>query len=292
MHAKKNNKQIMIFLNHIQNIDKRILYIVMIAVISIPLVIMPNYHPNHIFKEVTDAYNTIESVDENKIVFISTVWSGSTAAENGEQTAVMVKHLFKRNKKFVIISWDQAGSKLTYDLIKSISEEYKKKYGYDWVHLGYKIPNLQTLLRGFGTDFKATFKSDYFNTPLENIPLTKNIKNSSDFGVVIDITPSATIEAWIAYFCEPYKVKLIYCPAAVQAASAYPFLDSGQISGMLNGVIGAAQYETLIEENKNPTKAGAVSLSLSLAHILVLLLIIIGNMAYFIERKLRLGKND
>ena len=264
--------------NILQYIDRRILYVLVAVIVSIPLAIMPNYHPKHIFKEVTDAYNTIENTPKDKVIFISTIWSGSTAAENGEQTSV-------------IVSWDQAGSKLTYDMVSSISKEYKKKYGDDWVHLGYRIPNLQTMLRGFGTDFQGTFKTDYFNTPLNNIPIAKHINNAKDFGAVIDITPSATLEAWIAYFCEPYKIKLIYCPAAVQAAAAYPFLDSGQIAGMLNGVIGAAQYETLIGEDKKATKAGAMSLSLSLAHISVLLLIILGNTAYFLEKKLRSKEN-
>lgn len=273
-----------------QKIDRRVLYLIVAIVISVPLVIKPNYHPDNVFKEVTDAYNVVEGMPNDKVAFLSTIWSGSTAAENSEQTAVIIKHLFKNNKRFVIVSWDQAGNKLSYDLAKSISDQYGKTYGKDWVHLGYRIPNLQTILRGFGTDFIGTFKTDYFNKPLGEIPLTKNIKNAQDFGFVADITPSATLEAWIAYFCEPYKVKLVYCPAAVLAASAYPFLDTGQVAGMLNGVIGAAQYETLIGDDKKPTKAGAMSLSLSLAHIFILLLILTGNLAYYLEKKLRMSK--
>jgi len=280
-----NNK--LIILSFFQNIDRRILYAIVALVVSVPLVVMPNYHPTKIFDEVKNAYNTIENVPKDKLVFISTIWSGSTQAENGEQTKVIVTHLFKTNRKFVIISWDTSGDKLTYDLVEALSKKYNKTYGEDWVHLGYRLPNLQTMLRGFGTNFNGTFKADRNGTLLKDIPLTKNVKGAKDFGCVVDITPSATLEAWIAYFCEPYKIPLVYCPSAVLAASAYPFLDSKQISGMLNGVIGASQYEVLIGENKKPTNAGAMSLSLSLAHIMILIFIVFGNVAYLIEKRMK-----
>lgn len=273
------------FLFFLQNIDRKILYIIVAIIISIPLVIMPNYHPSYVFDEVKNAYNIIDNVDKNKIIFISTVYSGSTEAENGEQLRVILSHIFRNNNKCVIISWDTAGDKLTYDLANSLSQKYNKKYGEDWIHLGYKIPNFQTLLRGFGTDFITTFKTDRNGDKLSDLPLASKIKNAKDVGAVVEITPAATLESWIAYFTEPYKIPLIYCPSAVLAANAYPYLDSNQIKGMLNGVVGASQYEVLLGNTNIPTKAGAVSLSLSLAHILILLFILLGNIAFFFGKR-------
>lgn len=273
------------FLIFLQNIDRKILYVVVAVIISIPLILMPNYHPNYVFDEVKNAYNIIDCIDKNKIVFISTVYSGSTEAENGEQLRVILSHIFRNNNKCVIIAWDTAGDKLTYDLATSVAQKYNKKYGEDWVHLGYRIPNFQTLLRGFGTDFISTFKTDRNGNKLIDLPLTSKVKNAKDVGAVCEITPSATLESWIAYFTEPYKIPLIYCPSAVLAANAYPYLDSNQIKGMLNGVVGASQYEVLLGQTNLPTKAGAVSLSLSLAHILILTFILIGNIAFFLEKR-------
>lgn len=282
------NKKIR-FLRFMQNIDRRILYILVAAIISVPLIMKPNYHPSIVFDEVTNAYNVLERVPADKAVFISTIWSGSTSAENGEQTKIIVRHLFKNNTPFVIVSWDQAGNQLSYDMVEEVSKEMGKKYGKDWIHLGYRIPNLQTMLRGFGTDFYGTFKTDFHGTDLKKLPLGAKLKNAKDFGAVTEITPAATLESWIAYFCEPYHVPLVYCPTAVLAASAYPFLDTGQVAGMLNGVVGAAQYETLLGDNKKPTSAGAMSLSLSLAHIVILIFIVIGNLAYYLEKKMLKG---
>ena len=46
--------------------------------------------------EVKRAYDVLEKTPRDKVVFISTIFSGSTQAENGEQTAVIVRHLFKK----------------------------------------------------------------------------------------------------------------------------------------------------------------------------------------------------
>ena len=272
-------------LRFFQNIDRRILYVIVALVVCVPLVLMPNYHPKYIFKEVKDAYNIVDTMPKDKVALLSTIYSGSTEVENGEQLRGILSHIFINNGKCVILCWDTAGDRLTYDLASEVAEKYNKVYGEDWVHIGYRIPNLQTMLRGCGTDFQKTFKTDRNGTKLSDLPLTKNIKGAKDFGFICEFTPSATLESWIAYFSEPYKVPLIYCPSAVLAASAYPYIDSGQIKGMLNGVIGASQYEVLIGNDKEPTKAGAMSLSLSLAHIIILLFILIGNIAFFLEKR-------
>ncbi|MBO4548904.1 MAG: hypothetical protein J5758_06780, partial [Abditibacteriota bacterium] len=271
----------------LQNIDRRILYVLVALIISVPLVVQPNYHPGIVFSEVSRAYRVLDTVPEGKTVFISTIFSGSTEAENGEQTKVIVRHLFQKRQPFVMISWDQAGNRLSYDMTSKIADEMGMEYGTDWLHLGYRIPNLQTMLRGFGQDFRGTFKTDFHGDSLDKTPLGARLKNARDFGAVVEITPSATLESWIAYFCEPYHVPLVYCPAAVLAASAYPFLDTGQVAGMLNGVVGAAQYETLLGRTDKPTSAGAMSLSLSLAHIVILAFILLGNLAYWLEKRRR-----
>ena len=274
-------------LRALQNIDRRILYVLVALIISVPLVVQPNYHPGIVFSEVSRAYRVLDTVPEGKTVFISTIFSGSTEAENGEQTKVIVRHLFQKRQPFVMISWDQAGNRLSYDMTSKIADEMGMEYGTDWLHLGYRIPNLQTMLRGFGQDFRGTFKTDFHGDSLDKTPLGARLKNARDFGAVVEITPSATLESWIAYFCEPYHVPLVYCPAAVLAASAYPFLDTGQVAGMLNGVVGAAQYETLLGRTDKPTSAGAMSLSLSLAHIVILAFILLGNLAYWLEKRRR-----
>jgi hypothetical protein len=63
------------------------------------------------------------------------------------------------------------------------------------------------------------------------------------------------------------------------APEQYPFLDSGQLSGMLTGMKGAAEYEQLIGAPGFglPAMAGQ-----SFAHLYILFLIVLGNLPILI----------
>ena len=269
----------------LQQIDRRIIYILLAAVIAVPLIIRPGKHPQIIFPEVQKSYNILNNIPKDKIVLISTIWGPETMSENGPQTEAIMRHLFKSGTGFVLISWNQAGSEITYQMGKKLEKEMGKKYGKDWVHLGYKVPYLDVVLRGMSGDFQKVMGHDKFGTKLSEIPLTKNVKTHAQIGAVVEVTPVASLEAWIAYYCGPNKIPLIYCPAAVMAAEAYPYLDSGQVSGMVNGVVGAAQYEKLLGMDNVRTDAAATCWALSAAHILIIILIILGNIGYLATKR-------
>jgi len=273
-------------LARLQNIDRRILYLLIALVIAAPLLQRPRRHPHIIFSEVRNAYKTLDTVPKDKIVILSAVWGPGTRAENEPQTEALMRHLFMRGTKFVVLSWDPLGSDLTYDDGLRIQREMGKQYGRDWVHLGYNPGPMYTVISGMAKGFHQVFKRDKLGTPLTKLPVTMGVKDYRQIGAVAEITPSGTVWTWIAYFNTPYNKPLVYCPTAVMAAEAYPFLDSGQISGMLNGVIGAAQYETLLGMEDKRTYAAAASWALSSAHIFIILLIILGNLGYaFMKRK-------
>jgi len=272
-------------LTRLQNIDRRVLYLLIAAVIAVPLLQRPRRHPGIVFSEVRNAYNTLDRVPKGKIVILSTVWGPGTRAENEPQTRALMTHLFQNGTRFVVLSWDQLGSQLTYDDGAEIAKRMGKRYGTDWVHLGYNPGPMYAIIRGMGKNFAGVFKVDRFGKKLKDIPLTSHVRDHRDIGAVAEITPSGTVSAWIAYFNQPYNVPLIFCPTAVMSAEAYPYLDSGQLSGMLNGVIGAVQYETLIGMGDQPTDAAASAWALSSAHIFIILLIILGNIGYALTRR-------
>ncbi|MGQ9454539.1 MAG: hypothetical protein ACUVRS_07120 [Armatimonadota bacterium] len=224
-------------------------------------------------------------MSNGKIVIVSCVWGPGTRAENEPQTRAIIRHLFMQDKRFVILSWDQLGSQLTYEDALEISKQLGKRYGIDWVHLGYNPGPMYAIIRGLGKNLPSTLKVDRFGKKLKDIPATSNVRDYRDIGAVVEITPSGTVAAWIAYFNQPYNIPLVFCPTAVMSAEAYPYLDSGQLDGMLNGVIGAAQYETLIGMEKERTYAAAASWALSCAHIFILVLILLGNLGYALSRK-------
>ncbi len=269
----------------LQTIDRRILYVLIALVIAVPLLKRPARHPHIIFSEVRNAYKAMDTVPKGKIAILSVVWGPGTRAENEPQTEALMRHLFRNGTKFVVLSWDPLGTEISYDDGVRIAREMGKRYGTDWVHLGYNPGPMYTVISGMAKDFHTVFKKDKLGRPLSAIPVTRDVKNYTDIGAVAEITPSGTVNSWIAYFSMPYHKPLVFCPTAVMAAEAYPFLDSGQISGMLNGVIGAAQYETLLGMGNQKTYAAAASWALSSAHIFIIFLILLGNLGYAMAKR-------
>ncbi|MGC9317013.1 MAG: hypothetical protein ACP5KN_03125 [Armatimonadota bacterium] len=65
------------------------------------------------------------------------------------------------------------------------------------------------------------------------------------------------------------------------ATDLYPYLQSHQLVGLINGLKGAAEYELLLglEGEDAPGMLGMSAQSI--AHLLIIVLVIVGNIAYF-----------
>ena len=75
---------------------------------------------------------------------------------------------------------------------------------------------------------------------------------------------------------------------AVSAPDYYTFLQSGQFVGMLGGLKGAAEYEELMERSGYPTGRRPATVGMdsqSFGHILIVVMVIFGNIGYFIVRR-------
>jgi hypothetical protein len=68
----------------------------------------------------------------------------------------------------------------------------------------------------------------------------------------------------------------------VMAADYYQYLQSGQLFGIIPGIKGAAEYESLI---KQPGKGMEQAAYQVVAHSVIILFIILSNVAYFATRK-------
>jgi hypothetical protein len=128
------------------------------------------------------------------------------------------------------------------------------------------------------------YPTDYRKKPLSEIPAMKGIKNYKDIDLLVDLAAGATPELWIAYAGSKYGQTIAVGCTAVSAVGYYPFLNSNQIIGLIGGMKGAAEYEELVEAGG---MAAAGMDSQSIAHILIILLIVIANVSYFAMRKSR-----
>jgi hypothetical protein len=110
-----------------------------------------------------------------------------------------------------------------------------------------------------------------------------NIKSAKDVTLIVSIetgTPGMT--EWLRQWNEPYKTPMIVGCIGVSAPGMAPFLQSGQLSALLPGLTSSAEYELLLNR-KGLAIAGVDAVSMS--HILVVLLVILGNVGHFASRR-------
>jgi hypothetical protein len=270
-------------------IDRRLLYLGLFLVTLAPLVgkwALPLY----ITPPPQALANTIERLPPEKLVFISSNWEAGTQAETRPQMVAIVRHLIRRGIRFAILSIGavtapQLAQTAVEQAIRLEGKEGSWQYGRDWVNLGYKVATTPWI-RSFILDISTAVSEDWKNTPLAQIPVMQGVKKFGPEGQVsmlIDITGSNTIDSWYQ-FLSPTKTKIGLGCTAVMAPEQYPYLDSGQLSGMLTGMKGAAEYEQLINAPGFglPAMAGQ-----SFAHLYIFVLILLGNLSLLAGRRAR-----
>jgi hypothetical protein len=154
-------------------------------------------------------------------------------------------------------------------------------YGEDITFLGYK-PYPGIVILSMGQNYRISFPSDYYNTPLDSIPMMKGIVNYDNVDGIILITGTSGVDFWISYANGRYNAKLAVGLTGVMAADYYPYLRSGQIFGLMGGMLGAAEYEKLVDR---PMRAVEAMRPQVWAHAVIILFILIGNIGFLLTRK-------
>lgn len=205
----------------------------------------------------------------------------SSLAEPEPMAKAVMQHCFSKGVRVIGMTLYPNTPTLADKLMRKIADENNAVYGQDYVFLGYRPGTLPVIL-GMGTNIANVFETDYAKTPITEIPIMENITNYDQIDLLLDLSAGSLTEAWIIYANTRYGLKIAAGVTAVIIAQMYPYLQSGQLVGMLPGYLGAAQYEKLL----NAPGDGTVGLNTaSFAHLLIIVLVILGNVAFFIRQE-------
>jgi hypothetical protein len=278
----------MAWYDHLLAIDRRILYGLMFLAVLIPS-LLPIGLPIRITPEVQNVYDRIDALPAGSIVMFPLEYDPSTAAELEPMAIAMLRHAFSKNLRVLGLCLSSTGVTLVENEIAQVAREYHKEYGKDYVYLGYQAyPGI--VIMTMGENFRTPFPLDYYGTRLDDIPMMRGVKNYDDVALVFTVNATSGIDYWIIYGQGRYKFQLGLGSAAVMATNYYQYLQSGQLFGIISGLRGAAEYEILIKQGTVARKGMDVQ---SIAHALIILFIIMGNITYVIEkRRRRLGRED
>ncbi|MGD0111109.1 MAG: hypothetical protein ABSD48_04535 [Armatimonadota bacterium] len=272
------------FWQRMQRIPRYYIYLLLAGVVVWQL-LMPIRLPIVPSSATVGLYDAIRAAPDDKLIIISTDWDASTQAETGPQTQAVINACFQLKKRFVIMNMQPPmGVKLSNDIALDVGKQYGARYGIDWANWGYKY-GYGNVLMALAKDIPKAIGDDFYGKPATGLPLMKGVKDIRSIALVIEITGlSGMTESWIGLIQGPYQVPFVSAFTAVMAPGYYPFLDSGQMKGMLVGAKGAAEMEVLV---KRPGSATTIMNVQSWAHVLIIVLIVLGNVGYVLSRTRR-----
>ena len=265
----------------IGSIDRRWIFLIIAAVVIVPLII-PVGLPIRPTDTTKNLYDSIEKLPVGSKVLLSVEYSPSTRPENHPMTISILRHLFKNDHKvFITCLWPD-GQFMAQDAINQVAkQEFNKTYGVDYVFLGFR-PGNEAVVKGIVSNLRKLYTVDVYQKKIDEIPLMKGINNFKDFDFLFSSSAGfpGTIE-WVQYASDPTGIPMASGVTSIQVNEVMPYVQAGQMVGVLAGMPGAAEYEALINQKGTATSGMDAQ---SVAHLVIVLFIILGNVSFFIER--------
>ena len=276
-------------------IDRRIIYAILFAVVTLPI-IFPSARSVRVMPPVEKLYAAIDAIPPEKALIIDFDYDPQTLPEIEPMAFAVLRHAFTKRIKVLALSLYVQPLGLAQNALVNVSEEFNLRatsnadsiiYGRDYVFLGWQPPPLIPIL-GMGESIVNVYRTDYYGNRTDTLPIMREVKNYGDVGLLVSLSSGDPPKWWIEYAQNRFGVKVGAGITAVSASEFYPYLQTGQFSGLMVGMKGAAEYEEQIERElgiRVRRKASESLPSLTYAHIVIILFIVIGNAGFFISRR-------
>jgi len=275
------------------SLDRRIIFLIVGLSVLIPL-LKPEWIdlPIRPTPESQIVFDEINKLNEGDKVLLSFEYGPSTKPEIHPMAIAILKHLYAKNIQVYGFALWPDGNFMSTEAFSEVSDDYDKKYGVDYVNLGYR-PGGEAVIKGIASDIRTLYPADLQGTSINDIPMMKDVVNIEDFDFVFSLSAGYPgSKEWVQYACDPNNIPLSTGCTSIQVTDIMPYVENDQIRGILAGMPGAAEYESLVEAELQkmeiagkPGEASGMMAAQSIAHVVIVLFIIFGNISYFITRE-------
>ena len=278
---------------------RRLIYLLMILAVGLPIVFGISQKPSRLVS-AERMYDVVEEVraQPGEVAMVWFDFGPNTIAENEPQAQVLIEHLFRRRIPVVLLSQYQQAerflTKIPNEVAKRLESEMpgqQWRYGEAWVNAGFRPGGsifIQSMVNA--ADVSKFLGRDVNGMPVSHYPNFSAIGSVERVKLVGEITGLVGVFDNIIQFFQKndYRPTIVHGCTSITIPEAYIFLDSGQLKGLLEGIAGAAWYSEVLKahfpssENKELL---VTNTALSAAHIVLILLIVLGNIVPLFERR-------
>lgn len=227
-----------------------------------------------------EVYEFIEQLPPRSVVAIAFDYGPAGMPEMHPMAMAIIRQCFENNLRVVALTIHPQGPLMAEAALNRVRGDYDVRYGRDYVNLGFK-PGGQAVILGIGSGIRNVFPTDMRGTPLSALPVMRGIRTYDDIAIMIDLATGSAPASWIAFAHQRFRVKMAIGITAVMATDFYVYYQTGQLVGILNGMRGAAEYENLVD---HPDVGVLGMSSQSVAHLVIIVFVLLGNIGYFASR--------
>jgi hypothetical protein len=269
-----------------------------------------------------DFYAAVMSLKEGDRVLIASDWTNSTRGESSGEFEALMKILMRRGVKFAVYSTgDPQAPQVARDTIRRLIAEVESegvtpyKPFEDFVILGY-FPNSEGTTNAINNNVRQVFSgkkdSPAGSAPRDvfQSPVLQDVQQVSDFNFLIVVTGSQTSTITVERVT---KTPILFMVTGVMVPESQVFYASGQVKGMIGGIKGVYDLESLMTygiapmgappgptvftspkypegvegfpNGRNAGKGTKYNLALHFAIGLLILAVAVGNIGMFLSRR-------
>ena len=275
----------------LKNLDRRWIFLAMLLAVAIPILARLVF-PEVVSKQAKMVFNAIDDLPEGSNILLAYDFDPASQGEILPMAQAFTRHCsIKGHKQYYLALWP-LGSPMVDLSIDTIEEEYPELvYGENYMKFSYKAGG-EAVIRMITQDLRGMFPLDSKGTPLDDIPMTKNIKNIQDMNLIINVSAGDPgTKQWVQFAATPFGITTVSGCTGVQAPQMYPYIPE-QLAGVLGAIKAAAEYEAALDEaypsiaaNKKAQEAKRRMGPQLVAHSLMIVFIIVGNWIFFVSRK-------
>lgn len=285
----------------LRSIDRRVIYLFVFIALSVPLLARyvvppaPMGAAELMFKIIEETEPT-----EGKVALVALDFGPNLKAENGSQAAVVIEHLMRRRIPVALFSLYAQAEPFLFSIPAEVVERLTLErpderwvYGKDWVNLGYRPGGFQIVQSLAKVENLAEFlRKDALGNNLSELSAFRNIRTLRDVPLFVEFTGLVgMIDTYIQFLqSRDFRPTFLHGCTSITIPDAYIYLDSGQLSGLLEGIAGAAWYSELLDRTypgRVRDDSLVINTSLGIAHLVIILLIAIGNLGLLFARRRR-----
>jgi len=270
------------FFNQLERIPRELIYAVLLIGLCYVLV-YPVGLPIKVSGETKELYDSIEELPDDSVVLVDIAFGAGGMPELGPAFTAVMHHLYQRDLRVIVMTLYTEGPQM-YDIlvVNKIEPEssYDKTYGVDWCFFGYNAGGVTTMAE-LARNMRI-LETDYRDTPLDQLQVMEGVEDYTDVDLVITFsTSSGGISSpadWVQQWATPYEVPMACVVLKMMIPTVSPYYGTGQVDALIPGAGASAEYELLVNR---PDEGLASTDALSVAHLIVIILVILGNIAYF-----------